>query len=54
MKVSGNDHLEGARSLSRHLMQICIISGHFLGTLADMGPIQYTLGRCINLAVEHP
>ena len=41
MKVSGDGHLEGARSLSRYLMQICIILGHFLGTLAGMGPIHW-------------
>ena len=41
MKVNDNGHLEGARSLSRYLMQICIIWGHFLGTLAQMGPLQW-------------
>ena len=38
MKVSSDGHLEGARSLSRFSMQICIIWHHFL---ADMGPINW-------------
>ena len=39
MNVSGVGHLEGARSLSHYSMQICIILGHFLGTLSERGPI---------------
>ena len=41
LKVSGDGHLEGARSLWHFSMQICLISCHFLETLAEMGPIHW-------------
>ena len=41
MEVSGDGHLEGARSLSRFSMKICIILRNFLRSLADMGPIHW-------------
>ena len=41
MKVSGDDHLEGARLLSPFSMKICIILGHFLETLTNMGHINW-------------
>ena len=49
MKVSSDDHLEGARLLSRFSMQICIISGYFLGTLTENGPIRWEGKRLICL-----
>ena len=33
--------VEGARSLSHFFMQICIISGYFLGLLTEMCHIQW-------------
>ena len=50
MRVSGDGHLEGACSLSRYFMQICIISGYFLGTLAEMGHIHREGKRMVLLA----
>ena len=40
MKVTGDGNLKGDRSLSRFSMEICIISGHFFGTLTEIGHIQ--------------
>ena len=53
MKVSCNGHLEGACSLSRYLMQICIILEHFSGTLADMVLLHWVgLQTCLRSSHE--
>ena len=49
MKENGDGHLEEARSLSCFLMQICLISRHFLGTLAEMGPVHW-VGAAMNVS----
>ena len=41
MKVRGDDHLGGARSLSRFLRQISSFSGDIMKTLSEMGSIHW-------------